>query len=185
MRILILFSSLLASTINPLTVVEKNTTPAEVDVPASVVVEKSSSTQILDIDTEYLMKGGWKILSITADKPCDINGDGYETTDVMSETPACALDDVMKIYPDHTVSFERRQRCVSSEKPLETYKWKLASDGTFTVIDGTIESKMILKSVNASRMVMLIPMEEGGEIYTFKVTYGQIMRSIPGKILKN
>lgn len=185
MRILILFSSFLASTINPLAVVKKNTTPAEVSSPAPLVVEKSSGTQTLDIDTEYLMKGGWKILSITADKPCDVNGDGYETTDVMSETPACALDDVMKIYPDHTVSFERRQRCVSSEKPLETYKWKLASDGTFTVIDGSIESKMVLKSVNDSRLVMLIPMEEGGEIYNFKVTYGQTTRSIPGKILKN
>jgi len=185
MRILILFSSLLASTINPFAVVEKNTTPAEVASPAPLLAEKTTSTQVLDIDAEYLMKGGWKILSITADKPCDVNGDGYETTDVMSETPACALDDVMKIYANHTVSFDRNQRCVSSEQALETYKWKLAKDGTFTVIDGTIESKMILKSVNASRLVMLIPMEEGGEMYHFKVTYGQTMRSIPGKILKN
>jgi hypothetical protein len=115
----------------------------------------------------------------------DVNGDGYETTDIMTETPTCALDDVMKIYPNHTVSFERHQRCVSSERPIETYKWKLAKDGTFTIIDGTIEAKMILKSANASRMVMWIPMEEDGEIYHFKVTYGQKSQQIPGKILKN
>lgn len=187
MRILILLSTLLASAFSPNGLVEKetkneNTTPATTLNTKAAPVE---STQILDIDSEYLMKGSWKILSITADKPCDVNGDGYETTDIMSETPTCALDDVMKISPDHTVSFERHQRCVSSERPIETYKWKLAKDGTFTIIDGTIEAKMILKSANASRMVMLIPMEEDGEMYHFKVTYGQKSQQIPGKILKN
>lgn len=185
MRILILCSSILAAAINPFAEAEKNTTPAQGGTPVPVVAAKASGTHSLDIDAEYLMKGGWKILSITSDKPCDIDGDGRETTDVMSETPACALDDIMKIYPNHTVSFERHQRCVSSEQPIETYKWKLGKDGTFTVIDGTIESSMILKSVDASRLVMLIPMEEGGEMYHFKVTYGQTARSVPGKILKN
>lgn len=183
MRILILFSSLLASTINPLAVVEKNTIPAETD--PLTAAEKPATVRAEVLNTEYLVKGGWKILSITSDKPCDVNGDGYETTDVASETPVCALDDVMKIYPNHTISFERHQRCVPGEKALETYQWRLSADGTFTVIDGSIESKMILKSVNASRLIMLIPMEEGGEMYHFKVTYGQTMRSIPGKILKN
>ena len=160
----------------------------EDNTPATIAAAKADpveATQMLDIDTEYLMKGSWKILSIIADKPCDVNGDGYETTDIMTETPTCALDDVMKIYPNHTVSFERHQRCVSSERPIETYKWKLAKDGTFTIIDGTIEAVMILKSANASRMVMLIPMEEDGEMYHFKVTYGQKSQQIPGKILKN
>ncbi len=187
MRILILLSTLLASAIQPNESVEKeskseNTTSATIVATKAVPTE---STQILDIDSEYLMKGSWKILTITADKPCDVNGDGYETTDIMAETPTCALDDVMKIYPNHTVSFERHQRCVSSERPIETYKWKLAKDGTFTIVDGTIEAKMILKSANASRMVMLIPMEEDGELYHFKVTYGQKSQQIPGKILKN
>lgn len=187
MRILILLSTLLASAIQPNGSVEKEVKSENIT-PATIAVAKAdpvAATQILDIDSEYLMKGSWKILSITADKPCDVNGDGYETTDIMAETPTCALDDVMKIYPNHTVSFERHQRCVSSERPIETYKWKLAKDGTFTIIDGTIEAKMILKSANASRMVMLIPMEEDGEIYHFKVTYGQKSQQIPGKILKN
>lgn len=186
MRILILLSTLLASSFSP-NGLEKET-KNENTTPATTIATKADpgeSTQMLDLDSEYLMKGSWKILSITADKPCDINGDGYETTDIMSETPTCALDDVMKISPDHTVSFERHQRCVSSERPVETYKWKLAKDGTFTIIDGTIEAKMILKSANASRMVMLIPMEEDGEMYHFKVTYGQKGQQIPGKILKN
>jgi hypothetical protein len=187
MRILILLSTLLASAFSPNGLVEKepkaeNTTPTT---SAAIKAAPEESTQMLDIDAEYLMKGSWKILSITADKPCDVNGDGYETTDIMAETPTCALDDVMKIYPNHTVSFERHQRCVSSERPVETYKWKLSKDGTFTIIDGTIEAKMILKSANASRMVMLIPMEEDGELYHFKVTYGQKSQQIPGKILKN
>lgn len=187
MRILILLSTLLASAIQPNGSVEKEANVEDITVTsiAATKANAAESIQNLDIDTEYLMKGSWKILSIVADKPCDVNGDGYETTDIMTETPTCALDDVMKIYPNHTVSFERHQRCASSERPIETYKWKLTKDGTFTIIDGSIEAKMILKSANASRMVMWIPMEEDGEIYHFKVTYGQKSQQIPGKILKN
>ncbi|MDX2071122.1 MAG: hypothetical protein SFV55_22020 [Haliscomenobacter sp.] len=187
MRILILLSTILVSTFSPNKIVEKEAKTSN-NTPSIALATKAAtgeSAQMLDVDSEYLMKGSWKILSITADKPCDVNGDGYETTDIMSETPTCALDDVMKIYPNHTVSFERRQRCVSSEKAVETYKWKLATNGTFTIIDGTIEAKMILKSANASRMVMLIPMEEDGQLYHFKVTYGQKKQQVPGKILKN
>ncbi len=149
---LILLSTLLASAIQPNGSVEKEA-KSDDNTPATIAVAKADPVEairMLDIDAEYLMKGSWKILSITADKPCDVNGDGYETTDIMTETPTCALDDVMKIYPNHTVSFERHQRCVSSERSIETYKWKLAKDGTFTIIDGTIETVMILKSGNAS-----------------------------------
>ncbi len=187
MRILILLSAFLASTIQPSASVEnegksiQHTTASIMDAKADPV----ESTQILDIDTDYLMKGSWRILSIIADKPCDVDGDGNETTNIMDETPICALDDVMKIYPDHTISFERNQRCAAGERALESYRWKLAKDGTFTIIDGTIEANMILKSATASRMVMWIPMEENGEIYNFKVTYGQRVKSLPGKALKN
>ena len=187
MRILILLSALLASTIQPNPTVEKEAKP-EYPVHATIAVAEAKpaeSTLILDIDTEYLMKGSWRILSIIADKPCDVDGDGSETTNIMDETPICALDDVMKIYPDHTVSFERNQRCAAGERALETYRWKLAKNGTFTIIDGTIEAKMVLKSANANHMVMWIPMEENGEIYNFKVTYGQRVKNLPGKALKN
>ena len=187
MRILILLSAFLASTIQPSASVENEGKSIQ-HTPASITVAKADpveSTQILDIDTDYLMKGSWRILSIIADKPCDVDGDGYETTNIMDETPICALDDVMKIYPDHTISFERNQRCAAGERALESYRWKLAKDGTFTIIDGTIEASMILKSATASRMVMWIPMEENGEIYNFKVTYGQRVKSLPGKALKN
>jgi hypothetical protein len=187
MRILILLSTLLASTVQPNVPVEESNDnqPEPTTRVALSTANPEESKELQDFNLDYLSKGSWKILSITADKPCDVNGDGYETTNIMAETPTCALDDVMKIYPNRTLSFERHQRCVSSEKALETYRWKLAKDGTFTIIDGTIEAKMMLKSVSASRLVMLIPMEEDGEMYHFKITYGQRDQQIPGKILKN
>ena len=188
MRTLFLFSSLILSAIDidhrtEFKVASSNEEPTIEKKVAAPDPEKPAI--LVEADLSYLMKGGWKILSITADKPCDVNGDGYETTDILSETPVCALDDVMKIYANHTVSFERHKRCVATERAIETYKWKLSKEGVFTFVDGSIESQMILKSVGASRLVMLIPMEEDGEIFHFKVTYGQTEKTVPGKILKN
>ena len=188
MRLLILLSTFLLSTVHPVPPTEKRVVKNQNATEKATLVPSKNSGELataIHFDLDYLMNGAWKIMSIVADKPCDVNGDGYETTNIYAETPSCALDDVMKVCANHTLSFERHMRCVSTERALETYKWTLAKDGTFIIHDGSIQAKMILKSVSATRLILLIPMEEDGEVFHFRVTYGQTVKALPGKALKN
>lgn len=147
---------------------------------ASAALPTSVPATVVDVETNRdfgnlanLTRGGWKIISVQSDKPCDTDGDGTETRDVRSEMPACALDDVMMVRENGKVFFKRHERCELTEHPVETYDWTLAQDGTFTMRAGSIEGVMQLRYVTGRRLVMVIPMEAQGEAYHFTVTYEQ------------
>lgn len=119
---------------------------------------------------EYLTAGGWKMRSVTSDKPCDTNGDGYETSDIFAEMPACAKDDILHIRKNGRAVYQRGLPC-GEEPATESYAWSLSDDGLFTMTAGSIIAEMFLVSADANTLKMIIPMEEGGEEYRFTVTY--------------
>ena len=129
---------------------------------------------------EKLTKGEWKIQSITSNKPCDTNYDGVATTNVTSEMPACALDDVVKFHPDGIVAFQRFERCELTEEDIEKYNWFYSSkNGQLNIARGSVDAIMILRTVSENQFVVDIPMQDGGESHLFTVTYGRPAKVYP------
>lgn len=117
-----------------------------------------------------LTKGSWKMQSVVSDKPCDTDGDGYETTNILSEMQPCAKDDVLTIRKNGRITYQRGLPC-ADEPSTQHYDWKLSEDGLFTMTSGSIVAEMYLASVDDQTLKMIIPMEEGGKTYRFTVTY--------------
>lgn len=121
---------------------------------------------------EMLTQGEWKIQSITSNKPCDTNYDGYFTTDIFSEMPSCALDDIVKFYSDGIVAYHRNERCELTEQDVEKYNWFYTDmDNKINIARGSVEAVMILRSLSAEQLIVEIPMQEGGESHIFTITY--------------
>lgn len=123
-----------------------------------------------------ITKGSWKIQSVISDKACDTDGDGRETTNIASEMPSCALDDVMEVRPNGKVVFKRFERCYAGESAVESYNWTLTGDDKFIITKGSMEAEMIFRYVTKNELVLVIPSEAMGEMYYFTVTYKR-----PGK----
>jgi len=123
-------------------------------------------------EVKMLMQGEWQIKSITSNKPSDTNYDGQFTTDVYSEMPACALDDVVKFYSDGIVAFQRNERCELTEEDIEKYNWFYSEkENKLNIARGGIEAVMILRSLSGSQFIVDIPMQDGGDYHVFTVTY--------------
>lgn len=179
MRLLILLSTLIVSTVyNFFKPSKKNA--SDTAVTNTTMVTNAATTRkthpAYEGNLSDFTKGTWRMVSVVSDKPCDTDGDGVETTDIFSETPACAKDDLMEVQANHKVIFTRNQRCALTERAVETYKWTMGKNGAFTIVDGSVEAKMLLKSVTPTKLVMEIPMEAQGEWYRFTVTYEQVVQ---------
>lgn len=119
---------------------------------------------------EYLTSGAWRMRAVVSDQPCDTDGDGVKTTNVMAEMPPCAKDDVLFIRKGGRAVFERGLPC-ADEPTTQSYDWTLSKDGIFTLSAGSIEAEMQLLSADADTLKMIISMEDGGKMYHFTVTY--------------
>ena len=124
-----------------------------------------------DAVKSMLTKGTWKIKSIVSDKACDTDGDGRHTTDIASEMPSCAMDDLLVIQANGKAVFKRFDRCYPEEAQEEEYRWKLTGDDKFILSKGGYETEMLFQYVTEQELVMIIPTEAMGEMYNFKVTY--------------
>lgn len=134
------------------------------------VSKKKTNAAPPTTELQYLTSGAWKMQSVISDKPCDTNGDGVRTTDILGEMPSCSKDDVLFVRKNGRAVFQRGVPC-DNEPSTQSYSWTLSGNGLFTMTSGSIVAEMQLVSVDAHTLRMMIPMEDGEERYRFVVTY--------------
>lgn len=133
-------------------------------------VKKDSPPENPDNLLRHLTARGWRMRAVVSDKPCDTDGDGYETTDIFAEMPPCAKDDVLFIRKNGRAVYQRGLPC-ADEPATQSYAWTLSEDGLFTMTAGSIVAEMYLASVDAKTLKMIVPMEAQGKEYRFTITY--------------
>ncbi|MBL7814034.1 MAG: lipocalin family protein [Saprospiraceae bacterium] len=143
----------------------KNTHPQT----ASEITEATHSEILVNINHLADVRG-WKLEKIVSNKPCDMNQDGIKSTDIMSEMPSCALDDILFIDRNSDNAYYKRGKLCGKEPKNNTYTWQLVGTKLILSQNG-YDDEMEILAVDDTKMVVLVKMEALGEGYHFMTTF--------------
>lgn len=135
---------------------------------ASAPAKSDSQSQVMDL----LCRDKWEIVSMIPVPSGDKDDDEAPDSDLGSEIPYCAMDDVMTFYRDGTIIFQRNETCYSSGRGYEKYNWfyKPAADKIY-IARGVVEVEMALHVISENQLVVNVINKGDDSGREFLVTY--------------